>query len=66
MLESGWMWGGRPARKMSKLDEARRKVMAENIVTYCQYSQVFRAVQQAQGFGRRRAPEPEARDVSEA
>ena len=66
VLESGWMWGGRPARKMSKLDEGRRKVMAENIATYCQYSQVFRAVQQGQGFGRRRTLGPEASDVSEA
>lgn len=66
VLESGWMWGGRPAAKMSKLDAARREGMAENIATYCQYSQVFRAVQQAQGFGRRREPEPSARDVSDA
>ena len=63
VLESGWMWGGRPAARMSKLDATRRKGMADNVATYCQYSQAFRAVQQARGFGRRRAPEPEARDV---
>ena len=67
VLESGWMWGGRPAAKMSKLDVARRKGMAENIATYCEYSQAFRAVQQAQGFGRRRAAGPDVHDsVSEA
>ena len=66
VLDSGWMWGGRPAAKISKLDEARRKVMRENIATYCDYSQAFRRVQQAQGFGRRRAPEPELRSISQA
>ena len=66
VLESGWMWGGRPATKMSKLDEARRKVMRENVATYCRYSQVFRAVQQARGFGRRREAGPEVRSVSGA
>ncbi len=66
VLESGWMWGGRPASRMSKLDDVRRKVMAENIATYCQYSQVFRAVQQARGFARRRAPEAAIGDASEA
>ena len=48
VLESGWMWGGRPAKAMSKLDAPRRAGMAENIKTYCAYSQVFRKVQQAQ------------------
>ena len=66
VLDSGWMWGGRPASRMSKLDAARRKGMADNIATYCQYSQVFRAVQQAQGFVRRRPLEAEAGEISEA
>lgn len=47
VLESGWMWGGRPAKAMSKLDDARRHMMRENIKTYCAYSQVFRSLQQA-------------------
>ena len=46
VLESGWMWGGRPAKAISRLDEARRKGMRDNIRTYCDYSQVFRRVQQ--------------------
>ena len=46
VLETGWMWGGRPARRMSTLDEPRRDGMAANIVTYCTYSQVFRRLQQ--------------------
>ena len=48
VLESGWMWGGRPARPISRLDEPRRAGMAANIVTYCEYSQVFRRIQQGE------------------
>ena len=47
VLESGWMWGGRPAKPISKLDEPRRAGMAANVETYCAYSQVFRKLQQA-------------------
>jgi carbonic anhydrase/acetyltransferase-like protein (isoleucine patch superfamily) len=46
VLESGWLWGGRPAKALSRLDDAKRKMMRDNIGTYCQYSQVFRRVQQ--------------------
>jgi carbonic anhydrase/acetyltransferase-like protein (isoleucine patch superfamily) len=46
VLESGWLWGGRPARPLSKLDAARRENMAENILTYCDYSQAYRRSQQ--------------------
>ena len=46
VLESGWMWGGRPAKALSKLDDAKRKMMSDNIKTYCEYSQVFRRVQE--------------------
>jgi carbonic anhydrase/acetyltransferase-like protein (isoleucine patch superfamily) len=45
VLESGWMWGGRPAKPLAKLDEARRHGMRENIKTYCAYSQVFQRLQ---------------------
>lgn len=65
VLESGWMWGGRPAARMAKLDDVRRKVMADNVVTYCHYSQAFRRVQQERG-----APsgdiEPMVRGASES
>lgn len=47
VLESGYMWGGRPAKKMTELDAAKRKMMRDNIRTYCEYSQVFRRVQLA-------------------
>ena len=44
-VESGWMWGGRPAKAISRLDEARRAGMAQNVLTYREYSQLFRRVQ---------------------
>ena len=46
VVESGWLWGGRPARALSKLDDVKRKMMRDNIKTYCTYSQVFRRLQQ--------------------
>ena len=46
VLESGWMWGGRPAKPMSRLDDARRTMMARNIGTYCEYSLLFGRIQQ--------------------
>ena len=45
VIGSGWMWGGRPAKPISRLDEPRRAGMAQNIVTYCEYSQLLRAAQ---------------------
>ncbi len=54
VLESGWMWGGRPAKPMARLDAPRRAGMAQNIVTYCDYARLFRDVQRehvAQGRG---------------
>jgi carbonic anhydrase/acetyltransferase-like protein (isoleucine patch superfamily) len=46
VLETGWLWGGRPARPLSKLDDAKRTMMAQNVATYCDYSQTFRRLQQ--------------------
>ena len=46
VLESGWLWGGRPAKPLSKLNDARRRVMSDNVKTYCEYSQSFRRIQQ--------------------
>lgn len=45
LLESGWLYGGRPAAQMSRLDEARREMMRVNITHYLGYSQKFRAIQ---------------------
>ena len=49
VLESGWLWGGRPAKPLSRLNAARRATMAQNILNYCGYSQTFRHLQQEQG-----------------
>ena len=47
VIESGWMWGGRPARAMSRLDEPRRAGMAANVATYCDYARLLREAQRA-------------------
>ena len=47
VLESGWLWGGRPATALSKLDETRRDAMALNVRQYCEYSRRYRALQEA-------------------
>lgn len=47
VLESGFMWGGRPAKRMTELDEPKRKMMRDNIKTYFEYSQTFRRLQLA-------------------
>jgi len=44
-LEGGWLWGGRTARKLSMLNEDRRKMMRENIVHYVGYADAFRRAQ---------------------
>ncbi len=49
VLETGWLWGGRPAKPLSRLDEAKRDMMARNIMTYCDYSQTFSRLQKAAG-----------------
>ena len=45
VLETGWLWGGRPAKALSKLDDAKRQMMAENILTYCAYGKTFSRLQ---------------------
>lgn len=52
VLGSGWLWGGRPAKPMAKLDEARRDGMRENVRQYCDYAQTFRRLQEQAGFSR--------------
>ena len=45
VLDSGWMWAGRPAKPLSRLDEGRRTMMRTNIEHYLGYSQAFRRIQ---------------------
>lgn len=48
-LERGWLWGGRPARPIARLDEARRTAMREIIGHYRAYAAAYRAAQQRLG-----------------
>ncbi len=44
-LESGWVWGGRPARQLTRLDESKRGMMRTIIEHYCGYAQAYRRAQ---------------------
>jgi gamma-carbonic anhydrase len=44
-LESGWLWGGRPARPLTRLDDAKRAMMATIIEHYCGYAQAYKRAQ---------------------
>lgn len=44
-LERGWLWGGRPARPIAALNNAKRKAMLSIIETYCTYSAAYRLAQ---------------------
>jgi carbonic anhydrase/acetyltransferase-like protein (isoleucine patch superfamily) len=48
-LESGWLWAGRPARPLSRLDDAKRTMMALIIEQYCGYADEFRRLQNSPG-----------------
>lgn len=39
VLESGWLWGGTPARKLAPLDERKKALVLGTIVTYCAYAE---------------------------
>ena len=45
VLESGWIWGKRPAQKLAPLDAAKRERIAVTVEQYCGYAQVFLAEQ---------------------
>ncbi|WP_051661245.1 gamma carbonic anhydrase family protein [Bosea sp. 117] len=44
-LEGGWLWGGRPARPIARLDENRRAAMRDIIRHYRAYGAAYRAAQ---------------------
>ena len=44
-LESGWLWGGRPARPLSRLDDAKRSVMRTIIGHYSGYAAAYALAQ---------------------
>jgi hypothetical protein len=43
VLESDWLYVGKPARKLAPLDQRLQDMIAFTIWTYCQYSQAFNA-----------------------
>ena len=45
ILESGWLWGNRPARKIAPLDEAKRTLIRLTVEHYCGYAQAFAEAQ---------------------
>lgn len=44
-LETGWLWGGSPARPLSKMNEGRRGLIATTVETYMQYAATFAEAQ---------------------
>jgi gamma-carbonic anhydrase len=49
-LEGGWLWGGNPARPISRMNEARREMIAATIVTYMGYAEAFSRGQRTRGI----------------
>jgi carbonic anhydrase/acetyltransferase-like protein (isoleucine patch superfamily) len=47
VLESGWLWGNRPARKIAPLDAAKRTLIRLTVEHYCGYAQAFAAAQRS-------------------
>lgn len=45
-LEGGSLWGGRPARPLAKLDDAKRAMMRATIEQYCGYAASYRRAQE--------------------
>jgi len=57
-LTSGLVWGGRPARPIASLDDAKRQMMHEIIGHYCQYAEAFQKIES------KKSPEEHAHDGS--
>lgn len=45
-LDAGWLYAGRPAKPISKLDDQRRAMMQSIVTTYCAYAREYRSLQQ--------------------
>ncbi|MBY0296155.1 MAG: gamma carbonic anhydrase family protein [Methylobacterium sp.] len=44
-LETGWLWGGRPARALARLDEGKREMMRRIVQQYAGYGRAYRKAQ---------------------
>jgi len=47
VLEAGWLWGGRPARALSRLDDRKRSLIQRSAAIYGDYAQGFACSQAA-------------------
>jgi len=45
VLESGWMYGGSPARKMTAMDDSRLAMTRLIVGLYCEYAKTFKALE---------------------
>ena len=45
LLESGQLWGGRPARILGPLDAGKRRMMSQIVESYCAHGRAYRQVQ---------------------
>lgn len=46
VLESGWMWGGNPARALRRLDDEKRALIRITAAAYCEYGLAFKTAQE--------------------
>lgn len=51
VLESGWLYGKSPARKIAPLDQGKRDMIKFIIWTYCQYAERFMAAEKLSRAG---------------
>lgn len=49
VLTGGYLWGGQPARQLAPLDQRKKSLIVETIVTYCDYAAQLALAQAAQG-----------------
>ncbi|GJD51823.1 Carnitine operon protein CaiE [Methylobacterium crusticola] len=45
VLDAGWLWGGRPARAIARLDEDKRAMMRRTVASYGAYARAYRRLQ---------------------
>lgn len=45
LLESGYLWGGRPARILGPLDADKRAMMTRIVAGYCEHGRVYRQME---------------------
>jgi carbonic anhydrase/acetyltransferase-like protein (isoleucine patch superfamily) len=48
-LESGWLYAGRPAKPLSKMNDSKRDMMRSIVEIYCAYGRAFRVQQELGG-----------------